>query len=631
MVKIKYVLLLLTLLLVACHQNGSSTSTSPSTSATPNINYSGAISATVNNAITPTTPSNSGGSISSCSISPSLPSGLTINTSNCEISGTATATLSATSYVVTATNSIGTSSANISITVKSDLTISPTTGTITTSTGTIMFSASGGYGSYTYSVVTSGGGSFLGSTYSPPSASGTFTVKVTDADGDVATANVTYSPLTFVSKISSIITGEKYTFAATGGSPVYSFSSILGYINTSGYYSVPIHATAANDTITATDSTGTQVTTPVDVRAFQTKDTYQFVSGESSAGSGVATDGNGYIYVAGDGDDGSSERWIIREYSSSTHSWSVVDLQGSTSGYGSYAGPILINSNDIYVAGAINNIWTVRESTNAGSTWSTADNFTYSSNGQVANSIAENSSGDIYVAGSAYDTSGVQHWIVRKYTASSGTWSTVDDFTYYSGAGASSVGVDSSGNIYVVGHGLDGSIEHWLVRKSTNGGSSWATVDDYVYSSYYAVATSLVIDKSNNVYVCGYGIDSSNDPASWIVRKSADGGSTWSISEAYQYVTGKVSGPSAMATDANGNIYVDGYGDDSSGISHWLVQKSEDSGTTWTVIDDFNYAVSANSNPSGIYVDSTGTIYVTGDAPSASGGAANWITRILSP
>jgi len=48
---------------------------------------------------------------------------------------------------------------------------------------------------------------------------------------------------------------------------------------------------------------------------------------------------------------------------------------------------------------------------------------------------------------------------------------------------AMGIGADASGNLYVVGSGnvLDNGrdFSHWNVRKSTNGGNSWTTVDGW--------------------------------------------------------------------------------------------------------------------------------------------------------
>ena len=72
---------------------------------------------TVGTAISPDSPSSSGGAVSTYSVSPALPAGLSLNTATGVISGTPTTVTSASAYVVTATNVAGTTTAGVSITV----------------------------------------------------------------------------------------------------------------------------------------------------------------------------------------------------------------------------------------------------------------------------------------------------------------------------------------------------------------------------------------------------------------------------------------------------------------------------------------------------------------------------------
>jgi len=90
-------------------------------SAPSNLSYPSPNIFTLNNAIVDLVPSFQGSAVSSFSVSPSLPSGLSINTSTGIISGTPTAVSSATNYVITATNSIGSTLDTISISVTSGM------------------------------------------------------------------------------------------------------------------------------------------------------------------------------------------------------------------------------------------------------------------------------------------------------------------------------------------------------------------------------------------------------------------------------------------------------------------------------------------------------------------------------
>jgi uncharacterized repeat protein (TIGR02543 family) len=82
-----------------------------------NLNYASPGVFTKNIAITPLNPSVSGGMVVSYSISPSLPLGLILDTTTGVISGMPTSINSTTNYIVTATNSGGSTSSTISITV----------------------------------------------------------------------------------------------------------------------------------------------------------------------------------------------------------------------------------------------------------------------------------------------------------------------------------------------------------------------------------------------------------------------------------------------------------------------------------------------------------------------------------
>ena len=68
-------------------------------------------------AITPNTPSQTGGAVASYSVSPALPAGLTLNTVSGVITGTPTTATAAASYTITATNAAGFTTASLSITV----------------------------------------------------------------------------------------------------------------------------------------------------------------------------------------------------------------------------------------------------------------------------------------------------------------------------------------------------------------------------------------------------------------------------------------------------------------------------------------------------------------------------------
>ena len=89
-------------------------------------------------AMTTVTPTLSGGTITSWSVSPSLPSGLSLDSSTGAISGTPSAVTSSATYTVTASNTGGSTTADVTIVVNdvapSSLTYSPNSFTLTKGT-----------------------------------------------------------------------------------------------------------------------------------------------------------------------------------------------------------------------------------------------------------------------------------------------------------------------------------------------------------------------------------------------------------------------------------------------------------------------------------------------------------------
>ncbi|MBT94138.1 MAG: hypothetical protein CMA60_04855, partial [Euryarchaeota archaeon] len=205
-----------------------------------NIVYSGSpFTLTKDSAMTNATPTSTGGAVVSWSISPSVPSGLTFNTSTGEISGTPTAVSSSTMYTVTATNTGGSATTTISILVNDAApdAVSYGTSTLTLTRNTTM----------TAITPTSAGGTVVSWSVSPAlpvgltldtstgaisgtptgiNASATYTITATNAGGsnsttlviavnDIAPSSVAYSPNSFTIAKNSTMTSVTPT--STGG------------------------------------------------------------------------------------------------------------------------------------------------------------------------------------------------------------------------------------------------------------------------------------------------------------------------------------------------------------------------------------------------------------------------------
>ena len=203
----------------------------------------------LNTAITANTPSNSGGVATSYSVSPALPTGLTLNTSSGVISGTPTVAAAAANYTVTATNNCGFTTKAVNITVNALPTITSATATPTPvcSGATINLAASSIVSSSATATV--GAGASSSTTYHNPFYglySNIHTQHVILAseltNAGLTAGNITSVGMTFTTansaallglsvKISSTTATNASTYISTSGSSVYtssSFQSVLG-------------------------------------------------------------------------------------------------------------------------------------------------------------------------------------------------------------------------------------------------------------------------------------------------------------------------------------------------------------------------------------------------------------------
>jgi len=336
------------------------------TYSTPPIYY-------LNTAITPLTPSNNGGTPSSYRISPALPAGLSFNTSTGVISGTPTAITGSATYVVTASNFVGSVSQNVVIEVKdyaptnlaypiSTLTATKTVA-ITSRTPTV---SGGAVTSYTVSPALPAGlsidvntGVLSGTaTVLSPAANYTFTANngtgFTTFVMQIAVVDVVPSQLTYATPV-----GLVRTQAMTNLSPTVQGGTIISYSvspalpaglslnTTTGVISgTPTAVTAqATYTITATNSGGSTTFGAV-IRVYEFNDPNLDSDGDGIIDSAdqcpllfgtaqlngcpVDTDGDGYYDTINDLDDDNDGILDVLENAACNLASSFCDTDGDS-------------------------------------------------------------------------------------------------------------------------------------------------------------------------------------------------------------------------------------------------------------------------------------------------------------
>ncbi len=308
----------------------------------------------------------------------------------------------------------------------------------------------------------------------------------------------------------------------------------------------------------------------------------QFVDFWFGLGGGIASDSVGNLYVSSfTYDDASYNRagWYVRRSIDGGLTWATVadfavapvsssadDVAVAADG----AGDVYVAACDVYLLNSVwYHDWTIRKGI-GGTSFSTIDVLPNS----YPKDIFVHPTAGIFVVGQTKITnkSATSYaWLVRRSTSDGATWSNVDTFQLSSSrnAVAMGIGADSAGNLYVVGSGsvLNKGINssHWLVRKSTNGGNSWTTVDDYqLAADSSSEARCMATDANGNLFVAGY---SRGDLNHWIVRKSVGGTGPWTTVDDFQY-GGSHTRANAIAADALGNVFVGGHGG-----AHWLIKR----------------------------------------------------------
>ena len=258
------------------------------------ITYSpSSLTLTKNTAMTTVTPTSSGGTVTSWTVSPALPSGLSLDSSTGAISGTPTTTSSSASYTVTASNSGGSATASVTILVNDEapaISYNPSSSTLTKGVAmtTITPTSTGGTAtSWSISPSLPSGLSFntstgaISGTPTSVSSSASYTVTASNAGGsgtttvtiqvnDVAPSSITYTPNSLT--LTKDTTMTTVTPTSSGGAVVSwsispSLPSGLSFSTSTGAISGTPTTTSSSTSYTVTASnTGGSATAIVTIQ-----------------------------------------------------------------------------------------------------------------------------------------------------------------------------------------------------------------------------------------------------------------------------------------------------------------------------------------------------------------------------
>jgi len=147
--------------------------------------------------------------------------------------------------------------------------------------------------------------------------------------------------------------------------------------------------------------------------------------------------------------------------------------------------------------------------------------------------LAKTANGDIYMSSVVIDTPGWERWVIWKSTDIGSNWSIVDEFIFTDEGESHPLGIETKNNdIYVCGYAWEsGGIinSEWFIRKSTDQGLTWQTIDRWNLETGNNVCNDIEHDSStDDFFASGYAHTSASGDVG-IIKQSTDDGQNWSV------------------------------------------------------------------------------------------------------
>jgi hypothetical protein len=434
---------------------------------------------------------------------------------------------------------------------------------------------------------------------------------------DLSSDNATESNAKTHFENADLITGESLTLGTHHKD--FTFAADLGDIDPlTKTYTAPFLDENKTDRLRVTDKHGRKVgSIDIHIRTFELKDSYFPLGTSNSAGNSFAVDDQSAVYVAGwEWQSLLGPVWVVRKSIDRGDTWATVDSFQQVAGGSSWQTTIAFDYSrgNLYVGGQVclapagggcNSLAaTVRRSSDRGLNWTTAQ--TWPATG--VNGITVDKNGNVYAA-----LTGVTRPL-RKSVDGGSTWSEVD---VGSDAEIFAMASDSWGGVIVVAR--PPSSVGWIVKRSSDAGATWNTLDLYVPNAGDTdLARSVAVDALGNVFISGFEyenvVGTTYPPSNWIVRRGSIDGTGWKTLDMNDGNRDFGQNAAAVTVGPDGTVYVAGRSD-----GRWEIRKSTDHGDSWTTIGRFNGVIAH-----AIAAPDQGSVYVTGR------GSPGWQTRVLS-
>jgi uncharacterized delta-60 repeat protein len=228
-----------------------------------------------------------------------------------------------------------------------------------------------------------------------------------------------------------------------------------------------------------------------------------------------------------------------------------------------------------------------------------------------ANSVAVDSSGNVYVTGYSIGTSTGDDYCTIKYNSSGvQQWALRYNGPGNAGDRATSVAADNSGNVYVTGRstGSGTGYDYCTIKYNSSGLASWVQRYNGPGNST-DLAESIAIDNSGNVYVTGYSTGSGTSSDYCTIKYNSSGVQQWA--SRYNGLGNNVDQAVSIEVDNSGYVYVTGRSMTSGTNVDYCTIKYNPSGlASWVQI--YNGPGNDYDNATSIAIDNSGNVYITG-------------------
>ncbi len=237
----------------------------------------------------------------------------------------------------------------------------------------------------------------------------------------------------------------------------------------------------------------------------------------------------------------------------------------------------------------------------------------------VANALAVDASGNVFVTGYSY-RSGTNFDITTiKYTSAG-----AQSWQNYSGLGSSSfdegkdIAIDSNNDVIVVGgiQNTAGTNTDFRTIKYTNaGGVAWTM--DYSNSGNLDIALAVAIDGSNNVYVTGHSFVSGQDLNIRTIKYNSAGAQQFNTATNFSTIN-SIDSPSAIVVNAAGEAFVSGRVFNGSFFDDDIVVMKYSAAGVVSNNTIINGTANSTDKANRIYLDASSNLYLAGRVKNTS-------------